>query len=110
MQNEKNHNETDADNSAQFAQSNIKDLTDKLNAVLQAVSSQTLIPNQLPEWLDEKTTQNLLRKKTTALWKLRKEGKIQFSKIGGSTYYSLDSIKRLLNGNKKIMHTNNQNK
>lgn len=100
MQELNNFNET-AEKLVILPEYKYREITEKLNALLHAVSIPTEHSVRLPEWLTEKETQRLLGKKTTALWKLRNEGKILFSKIGGSTFYSLTSIKKFLEKNIK---------
>ena len=56
--------------------------------------------NEIPEWVPEKEMQTRTGLKTTALWKLRFEGKIVSSKIGRKTYYQLSSFFKLLENNR----------
>ena len=64
-----------------------------------------LVQNKQPihpvaeKWLTELQTQNILGKKTTSLWALRRKGKLKFSKIGGKIFYCAKSIERLLERN-----------
>lgn len=53
----------------------------------------------IPGWLSEKEMQARSGLKTTTLWKLRTEGRLEFSKIGKRTYYRLDSFLDLLDKN-----------
>lgn len=46
------------------------------------------------EWLTEKEVQLLIGLKTTSLWKLRRLGRIKYSKIGQKVFYSKKSILR----------------
>jgi hypothetical protein len=55
----------------------------------------------LKGWYNEVQTQKILGLKTTALWSLRKLNQIKSSKIGGKTFYSIDSIIRLLDKNSR---------
>jgi len=55
--------------------------------------------NLLPGWIDELTAERLLDRRSTTLWKLRKQGKIISSKIGSKVYYKLESIMQLLEEN-----------
>jgi hypothetical protein len=54
---------------------------------------------RIEEWLTEEQTQKLLNLKTTALWELRKTGALTYSKIGKRVFYSLKSIKHLIEKN-----------
>ena len=53
-------------------------------------------------WLSEAVTQKFLGCKRGKLWKLRKEGKIDYSKLGGQTFYFYPSIERLLFSNSTL--------
>ena len=54
------------------------------------------------EFLTEKEARELLQKKTTWFWKMRKDGLLPFRKIGKSIYYSKKEINQLLeNSNQK---------
>ena len=55
--------------------------------------------NMLPGWLSEHEAQILLGRRNTTLWKLRKKGKLIYSKIGSRVYYKLESIQQLLEEN-----------
>jgi hypothetical protein len=52
-------------------------------------------------WCTELQTQKILGLKTTALWGLRKQNLIRYSKIGAKTFYNLESIKKLLEKNQQ---------
>ncbi len=53
------------------------------------------------EFLTEKEARELLQKKTTWLWQMRKEGLLPFRKIGKSIYYSKKEINQLLENSKQ---------
>lgn len=74
-------------------------LSKKLDSIQESVKNHGQ-KNPLQKWLTEKEAQEALEKGTTALWNLRKQGKIKSSKIGGKTYYSVESIQSYLNANK----------
>ena len=58
-------------------------------------------PNQLlDEWINESTTMNLLQCKKSTLYYLRKNKKVTYSTIGRKIFYSIESIKQLLNSNR----------
>lgn len=48
------------------------------------------------DWITEDQAKEVLDIQTTALWKLRKERKIEWSKPYGKVYYSLPSIIKYL--------------
>jgi len=55
------------------------------------------------DWIPEKEVKKLLGLNTTSLWKLRKEGKLEFSKPNNSAvYYSKESILNWLDSNRKL--------
>lgn len=47
-------------------------------------------------YITEKKAMELLNKKVTWFWKMRKTGQLSFKKIGQTNYYSLDDIHSLL--------------
>jgi hypothetical protein len=54
------------------------------------------------QWLTEAQTQSNLGCKRGKLWKLRKEGLIEYSKVGNQTFYYWPSIEKLLKANSTI--------
>lgn len=62
----------------------------------------------LDDWITEKSVKKILGLSTTSLWKLRKEGKLEFSKPNNSAvYYSKDSILKWIESNKKAAFQQN---
>lgn len=53
------------------------------------------------EFLTEKAAMELLQKKTTWFWQMRKDGLLPFRKIGKSIYYSKKEINQLLETSKQ---------
>ena len=53
------------------------------------------------EFLTEKAARELLQKKTTWFWQMRKNGLLPFRKIGKSIYYSKKEINQLLETSKQ---------
>ncbi len=53
------------------------------------------------EFLTEKAARELLQKKTTWFWQMRKDGLLPFRKIGKSIYYSKKEINQLLETSKQ---------
>jgi predicted DNA-binding transcriptional regulator AlpA len=53
------------------------------------------------EFLTEKEARELLQKKTTWFWQMRKDGLLPFRKIGKSIYYSKKEINQLLETSKQ---------
>ncbi len=47
-------------------------------------------------YITEAQAAQLLNKKTTWFWMMRKEGKLPFKKIGRTSYYSAEDIRSLL--------------
>ena len=54
------------------------------------------------KWLPQLEVEKLLDCKRVKLWKLRRDGKLQYSKIGNQTYYFLPSIEKLLISNSSL--------
>jgi hypothetical protein len=52
------------------------------------------------EFITEKEAKQLLQKKTTWFWQMRKKGILPFRKIGKSIYYSKKEINQLLENSK----------
>lgn len=52
------------------------------------------------EFITEKEAKQLLQKKTTWFWQMRKNGILPFRKIGKSIYYSKKEINQLLENSK----------
>ena len=71
---------------------------DRLNNIL--LQLPTGHQTHLDDWLTEEQTKTLINRRTTSLWKLRKEGKLVFSNIEGSIYYSRQSILDYLNAHR----------
>ena len=53
------------------------------------------------EFLTEREARELLQKKTTWFWQMRKDGLLPFRKIGKSIYYSKKEINQLLETSKQ---------
>ena len=53
------------------------------------------------EFLTEKEARELLQKKATWFWQMRKDGLLPFRKIGKSIYYSKKEINQLLENSKQ---------
>lgn len=70
--------------------SRINSKLDRLNNVVMGLP--TTHNTNLGDWLTEEQAQELLGKRTTSLWGLRKTGQVKFSKIGGRIYYDRQSI------------------
>jgi hypothetical protein len=68
----------------------------KLDQLIQLYSEEKSGIPGLGDWILEKEARNLLGKKGTSLWKLRKLGKLKYTKVGGKTFYSLQSIRQLI--------------
>lgn len=65
----------------------------------------------LDDWIPEKEVKKLLGLSTTSLWKLRKEGKLEFSKPNNSTvYYSKESIQQWIEATRKEAFNGNSSK
>jgi len=75
-----------------LSESHFKELNDKLDFIMQHIAKGEGING----WLDEESVKRLLKKKTTALWEMRRDGKVTFSKINGKIYYLEKSILAIL--------------
>lgn len=79
----------------------IESLSRKIDRVRNIVQNLPSTHNlNLGDWITEEQAQELLQRRTTSLWDLRKRKKIIASKIGNRTYYDRKSIITYLNKNK----------
>ncbi len=72
------------------------------NEVLQEVKE--LIKSEIPlkeKWVKSDRVMEVLECSTGTLQNLRQASKIEWSRIGGTLYYSLDSIMKVLEKNKQ---------
>lgn len=56
--------------------------------------------DELGDYITEKQAKELLKKKSTWFWSMRKTGQLKFSKIGKAIYYSKSDIMKLFEQNK----------
>lgn len=82
-------------------QSKLEEFTSELKEVKEILNEINQKPQRLTGWLTQAEAMELLDLKETSLWSLRKTRKIEYSKIGAKTFYSLTSIERYLEKNKK---------
>ena len=54
----------------------------------------------LGEWISEYDLKRLLKKGTTWCWDMRKKGLLDHSKLGAEVFYSVESLKKLMEDNK----------
>lgn len=57
--------------------------------------------NRRQEWIDNNSTQSILRRSQRSMAALRADGKIGYTLIEGKVYYPADEIGRILNENYK---------
>lgn len=50
------------------------------------------------KYIPESTAKEMLGKGTTWFWQMRKEGKLEFRKVGSKIYYLMESIENLIEG------------
>jgi hypothetical protein len=55
--------------------------------------------DHLADYITETEAKELLKKKATWFWQMRKSGKLQYSKIGKAIYYSKSDIVKLFEKN-----------
>jgi len=55
--------------------------------------------DQLTDYITENQAKELLKKKSTWFWQMRKSGQLKFSKIGKAIYYSKQDIIKLFEKN-----------
>jgi hypothetical protein len=79
-----------------------EDLMQWKNEVLQEVSD--LIKGNIPQpekWVKSQRAREILACSPGTLQNLRQNGTLEFSKIGGTLYYSMESITKTLEANKQ---------
>lgn len=59
----------------------------------------TINKSSIPGWILESEAKLMLRIGATTIWKLRMEGKLTWSRLGGRVYIKMDSIMKLLETN-----------
>ena len=72
------------------------------NEMLQGVKD--LIKGEIPQpkkWMKSNEAKKILECSSGTLQNLRQNGTIEFTKIGGTLYYSMESILETLEGNKQ---------
>ena len=80
----------------------VRDVQEKLGAIQKLLMEKVQTENMLHDWLDEDTTMALCKMGRTRLYQLRVSGKIKSSTLGGkSVFYSLKSLRELLDSNSK---------
>ena len=65
--------------------------------------------NYFRTWLKQTEAMEILGCKRTTLYKLRKENRIIFSKLGRKVYVSKESLEKLLNENASVFNNAKQN-
>jgi hypothetical protein len=55
--------------------------------------------DDLADYITESQAKELLKKKATWFWQMRKSGQLQYSKIGKAIYYSKNDIVKLFEKN-----------
>lgn len=56
--------------------------------------------NSIGDYISEREAKKLLNRKTTWFWNMRKNGKLAFSKMGGTNFYNKIDIIKLLESTK----------
>ena len=79
------------------------EIEEKLNYIIELLE-ESRNEQALGGYIDEKQVKNILKIKSTTLWKMRKMGLLSYSKIGNKVYYLKSDINELLESNKKIAY------
>ena len=77
----------------------LEKLNEKQDQIIDLLKSSDKLSQN--EFLTEKEARELLQKKTTWFWQMRKDGLLPFRKIGKSIYYSKKEINQLLENSKQ---------
>lgn len=101
-----------------ISETELNKLNEKLDLIIQNLSPQGPKPSgdNLGKWINEKQAQEMIGKKASALWKMRNQGLISFTKFNAKVFYDKESILKLMETNRKDAYrlktttTNHQNK
>jgi hypothetical protein len=83
-------------------QAQLRDVQDKLSAIQLLLLQKAQTENMMGDWISEQDAIALTGLGRTRLYQLRREASILSSSLGGKpVFYSLKSLRDLLNKNKK---------
>lgn len=66
----------------------LNNLMEKQDKILDAIQSKEVQSETIGDYISETDAKKILGRKSTWFWKLRKEGKVSFIKIGNKIFYS----------------------
>ncbi|MCE9538629.1 MAG: helix-turn-helix domain-containing protein [Bacteroidetes bacterium] len=70
------------------------------NKILSLLEGEKTANSLLGDYISETDAKKLLGKKTTWFWNMRTNGKLAFSKVGGTNFYNKNDIIKLLENNR----------
>jgi len=86
----------------------LESITKKIELIYDLVLTKSQKNIISEKWLNENQAKETLGKGTTSLWALRKSKSIHSEKIGGKTYYNVESINKYLERGLSDVVTNNK--
>jgi hypothetical protein len=99
--NETNQNEKNEESYFIVPKAFLQAIADSNRKILSFLENTNPNPiNSIGDYISEREAKKLLNKKTTWFWNMRKNGKLAFSKMGGTNFYSKSDIIKLLESTK----------
>ncbi len=65
--------------------------------ILNLLKGKNLNGSEQLNYVDEKKAIQIIGKKATWFWQMRKSGVLKYTKVGAKVFYSLDELKKLVN-------------
>ena len=73
------------------------------NEIITLLKSKLNLGTESMDYVDEKRAIELIGRKATWFWQMRKSGALNYTKVGAKVYYSISEIKKLIeNGSPNI--------
>jgi hypothetical protein len=66
------------------------------NEIISLLKSKFNLGTESLDFVDEKKAIELMGRKATWFWQMRKSGALNYTKVGAKVYYSLSEIKKLI--------------
>lgn len=74
----------------------LKAIEDTQAEILAILKDKSLIQKSPLNYVDEKKAIELVGKRATWFWQMRKTGRLKFTKVGAKVFYSLEELKKLI--------------
>ncbi len=80
----------------------LEELLEGQEKILQALSGRTEQKETIGDYISENDAKEILGRKATWFWNLRKTGKLKYTKVGNKIFYSKNDILIFIEGNKGV--------